>query len=257
MARSTLTDLKLTLADFEQDGRWDCSHTFTPGEDIDWRAVDVASMTSAQVADTIDWGDARDWIEQQDEFDGIDPMRAYAAWKTGYRACAIEHIEQYLLRKNPGDAKPKPARSSSTLRSAQKVVTSIERDAGFPKMEVSSKGDVVRVLRQLIGDRSTEFFAAIYVNSRNTVVGYDVYTTGSPTSVEVNPRGIIANAIGVNAAAIISAHNHPSGVVDPSPEDHRLWDRLNQVGSLMGVPFLDHLVIAGDKSWSLHEHGGM
>jgi len=167
-----------------------------------------------------------------------------------------EHARTLYARAKQRRGNPAPAKSVRSS-SAQRVVTTIARDAGFPKISITQPNDVAAALTKLIGSRSTEFFATIYINPRNVVLGYDLYTSGSPSGVEIHPQGIIANALGVNAAAIITAHNHPSGEVSPSPQDIELWRRLNEAGSLMGIPILDNMVISDRSStyYSQREEG--
>jgi len=167
-----------------------------------------------------------------------------------------EHARTLYARAKRRRGNPAPAKSARSS-SAQRVVTTLARDAGFPKISIMAPGDVADALTKLIGSRATEFFATMYLNPRNIVMGYDLYTSGSPSGVQINPQGIFANAIGVNAAAIITAHNHPSGAVTPSADDRLLWNRLNTAGSLMGIPVLDNMVISDQSSiyYSQREEG--
>jgi DNA repair protein RadC len=74
---------------------------------------------------------------------------------------------------------------------------------------------------------------------------------GSLSEVEVHPREIFRGAILAGAQAVILVHNHPSGDVSPSPEDLALTRRLKAAGELLGIPMLDHLIVAQDRHQSL------
>jgi hypothetical protein len=155
-----------------------------------------------------------------------------------------------LVRKNPG-----PPR----MFRAQKVVSTLERGPApvFHKRGaiVTSSEDLVHdTLSEYLSDRAHEAFLVLFINTRNQVIGFTEFTCGSPSMVEVHPQGIMQAALGCNAAAFITVHNHPTGDPDPSEADRRLWERLSQAGDLIGVPALDHLVVGdGLRYFSLAE----
>jgi len=240
----------LTYGDFRRQGWQDCDNV------IDFDMFDFDAGTPAQIVESLEWTSAADWISQQDDFEGLDPRKAYAAWREGWTECAIGHITRKLKREPRGNPAAKAATKATKSGAAQRIVMTIKRDAGFPKLTVTNPAQAVVALTHLIGDRSTEFFATLYLDARNVVIGYDLFTSGSIAGVEVHPQGIFANAIGVGASAIVSAHNHPSGAPTPSPDDLRLWKRLEEAGELMGIPMLDNLVItdSGSKFYSQKEN---
>jgi len=83
-----------------------------------------------------------------------------------------------------------------------------------------------------------------------------VVAVGTVNSVDVHPRDVFRDAVRSNAAAIIVAHNHPSGRTDPSVEDHALTAQLVRAGELLGIPVLDHLVLAPNGEYvSLADRG--
>lgn len=249
MTRPTYTDLRRT-------GAQDCANAF----DVD--SFDLRAGDADAAFDSFDWdGYYVDmWLPQQDDIAHLDPRKAYAAWLDGWRGCAVPRLELAIAdarraRRNPAARAAMPA--ATKRGQAQKVATTVVRDAGFPKIHITCAEDVAAALTSLIGSRATEYFATIYVSARNAVLGYDVFTSGSPSGVEVNPQGIIANAIGVNAAGIITAHNHPSGSPDPSPQDRLLWSRLIAACDLMGIGLLDNMVITDNMRsyYSQREEG--
>jgi DNA repair protein RadC len=93
-----------------------------------------------------------------------------------------------------------------------------------------------------------EHFVALYLNAKNRVLKQETISIGSLFATIVHPREVFAPALSVNAAAVVLAHNHPSGDPEPSPEDKALTRRLAEAGKLMGVEVLDHLVI-GKKGY--------
>ncbi|MDE2291856.1 MAG: hypothetical protein KGL53_07215, partial [Elusimicrobia bacterium] len=100
-----------------------------------------------------------------------------------------------------------------------------------------------------------EHFWRVDLDARHHIIGYEVVSVGTLTASLVHPREVFLGAILSKAAGVIVAHNHPSGDVDPSPEDRETTRRLKQGGELLGIPVLDHLIIADAKFFSFKERG--
>lgn len=91
-----------------------------------------------------------------------------------------------------------------------------------------------------------EQFVVVLLDGKNQVLGFNVVSTGSLTAALVHPREVFKPAIAGSAAALILVHNHPSGDAAPSAEDEAITTRLRQVGELVGIRVLDHVVIGDD-----------
>lgn len=102
-----------------------------------------------------------------------------------------------------------------------------------------------------------EAFAVVPLDARNRPLRKKpiVVAMGTLTSVEVHPRDVFREAVRLNAAAVIVAHNHPSGDPEPSAEDRDLTERLRQAGRLLGIPLLDHFIITREAYVSLADRG--
>lgn len=94
------------------------------------------------------------------------------------------------------------------------------------------------------------------IDIRNGLLGVAEVARGSAHGVEVHPREVFRPAIRCGAAGIVLAHNHPSGDPSPSPEDIELTRRLREVGTLVGIPVIDHIVVAASGFRSIAEHLG-
>ncbi len=105
-------------------------------------------------------------------------------------------------------------------------------------------------------DRPQEHFLVLSLNGAHEVLGVYVISIGLVNRTLVHPREVFAQALQDRATSIIVAHNHPSGKVDPSYEDRRLTKRLREVGDLLGIPLLDHIIFTtGNKFYSFLEEG--
>lgn len=99
-----------------------------------------------------------------------------------------------------------------------------------------------------------EVFACLFLDNKHRVIEYEEMFRGTIDNASVHPREVIRRAIHHNAAAAIFAHNHPSGVAEPSQADHRITDRLKDALSMVDVRVLDHFII-GDEVVSFAERG--
>ena len=104
-------------------------------------------------------------------------------------------------------------------------------------------------------DRKQEHFLCISLNGAHEVNAIRQITTGLVNKTVVHPREMFADPIVDRACAIIVAHNHPSGNLEPSREDVDITKRLREVGEMLGIPLLDHLVFSNEAFYSFVEHG--
>jgi DNA repair protein RadC len=121
--------------------------------------------------------------------------------------------------------------------------------------QLRSPADAAAVLGEYFRDRDREEFVVAFLDTANTVTGLHVASVGGLASAIVEPRQVFKAALLANAAAVLLAHNHPSGNPEPSPEDVAVTRQLVGAGRVMGVPVRDHLILTGDGYTSLAERG--
>ncbi len=122
--------------------------------------------------------------------------------------------------------------------------------------QVLQPRDVARLLREMIGDADRENFVAVYLDAKHFVSHVQTVSVGHLSASLVHPREVFKGALLANAQALIVGHNHPSGDVTPSIEDHKVYDRLAEVGRLMGIELLDSIVVGpSTQFWSTVEKG--
>ncbi|MDE1976364.1 MAG: DNA repair protein RadC [Elusimicrobia bacterium] len=115
---------------------------------------------------------------------------------------------------------------------------------------------VVQRIPSSICESRKEHFLAFYLDARNHLVREETVSIGTLSASLVHPREVFSPAIAHAAAALIVAHNHPSGDCTPSPEDKDVTRRLQESGALLGIPLLDHLIVAaGGDFCSFRERG--
>jgi DNA repair protein RadC len=120
---------------------------------------------------------------------------------------------------------------------------------------LTSPGAVRDYLRVALGHRRHEIFVCIWLDAQHKVIGIEEAFEGTLTQTSVYPREIVQSALRRNAAAVIFAHNHPSGVAQPSQADELLTRNLRDALALVEVKVLDHFIIAGNQAISFAERG--
>ena len=112
-----------------------------------------------------------------------------------------------------------------------------------------------RYLITTLGDLPHEVFCCLFLDTRHRLICYEELFQGTIDGASVHPREVVRRALHHNAAAVILAHNHPSGVAEPSDADQRITRRLKQALQLVDIRVLDHLVVGDRTAMSFAEHG--
>lgn len=119
---------------------------------------------------------------------------------------------------------------------------------------VQTPEDVFRLISHY-GSRDRENFLVVMLNGAHEITGVENVSVGLVNRTLVHPREVFTKAVEKKAAAIIVAHNHPSGYVEPSDEDVEVTMRLVSAAAVMGIPLLDHLVFSATEYFSMSESG--
>lgn len=125
---------------------------------------------------------------------------------------------------------------------------------GTKGQSFSCPEDSKNYARLQLAELEQEVFCAMFLDNRHRLISFDRMFNGTIDGATVHPREVVKAALKHNAAAVIFAHNHPSGVAEPSQADQRITTRLKDALALVDVRVLDHLVI-GDSVVSFAERG--
>jgi DNA repair protein RadC len=110
-------------------------------------------------------------------------------------------------------------------------------------------------VRSLLAGETQECFVVVCLNSQNKPIAYRIVTKGTVNCTLAHPREIFQTAIATLSAAIVVAHNHPTGTLEPSREDMELTRQLVESGKILGIPVHDHIIVTDDSYTSLMERG--
>ncbi len=150
--------------------------------------------------------------------------------------------------------------SMGKVRAAQ-VCAAIELARRFVDEEVataetlSGAEEAYKFLKPRLRDLPHEVFAVIFLNQKHGVIAYRELFRGSISASNVHPREVVKESLKHNAAAVILAHNHPSGHVSPSPDDLRLTEDLRALLRHLDVRVVDHLIVGGNGYFSFSREG--
>jgi len=106
-----------------------------------------------------------------------------------------------------------------------------------------------------LGQRAYETFTLIYVDNRHRMIACEDLFRGTIDGASVHPREVVKEALRHNSAAVILAHNHPSGVAEPSQSDELITQRVKEALALVDIRLLDHIIVGDGVSVSLAERG--
>ena len=121
--------------------------------------------------------------------------------------------------------------------------------------QVRGPEGVADLIRKLTDGLTDERFYSVCLDNRNNVLAVHLCSIGDHASTLVHPRSVYRTAVYSSAVAIVVAHNHPSGDVTPSAEDINVTKRLHEAGKILGIPMMDHVIIAGNRHQSMRQLG--
>src|SRR5262245_51767362 len=185
--------------------------------------------------------------------------------RTGLRGKSAIELADDLLRRFGGMARMLesdlrgikglgPAKTAQFAAALEILRRSLQERAK-ERSALTSPGAVRDYLRLALSRREQEVFVCIWLAAPHTVIEIQEAFSGTLTQTSVYPREVVKAALGRNAAAVIFAHNHPSGVAQPSQADELLTRNLKEALALIEVKVLDHFIVAGNQAISFAERG--
>jgi len=158
-------------------------------------------------------------------------------------------LERLLLTKGLGHAK------AVQLQAVIELARRALEEQLEPGVNLNSPKAVRDFLRLALLRQDKEVFLGIFLDAQNRVLATEELSEGTLTQTSVFPREVVKRALRHNAAALIFAHNHPSGLAEPSRADELLTQALKQALTLVDVKVLDHFIVGGSRTMSFAERG--
>lgn len=166
----------------------------------------------------------------------------------GLRALLRARREDFCVARGLGEAKYVQLQATLEIARRHLAEALAGRDA------LKDPAAVRRLLQARLRDREHETFAALFLDNQHRVIAFDELSQGTIDGASVYPREVIKAALRHGAAAVIFAHNHPSGVAEPSAADRTLTERLKSALAQVDIRVLDHFVV-GEQVVSFAERG--
>lgn len=124
-------------------------------------------------------------------------------------------------------------------------------------LKITSTEMVYKYYKDIIGDKKQEYFYCIYLDNNKKIIKDKLLFIGTINYSIVHPREVFKEAYLLSASSIICVHNHPSGNLEPSNEDINLTNRLKEIGNLLGINVIDHVIITYDSYYSFYENNNI
>ncbi|MCE1171971.1 MAG: DNA repair protein RadC [Azovibrio sp.] len=170
----------------------------------------------------------------------------------GGSLCRLAAASMTELARTPGIGLAKAAQLQASFELSRRAL----REEIHQRNLMGSPNSVRDWLRLHLGQLPHEVFMALWLDAQNRLIAHEDLFRGTLTQTSVYPREVVKSALSHNAAAVIFAHNHPSGVSEPSQADQLLTRQLQEALTLVDVRLLDHFIVAGNQPpLSLAERG--
>jgi len=166
------------------------------------------------------------------------------------RGIAEASVEQLAKVRGVGQAKAVQLKAAAELARRIANTSNSSRPHAIETAETATD-----LVRPSLVDKKKEHFVALLLDNRHRLIRLQRIAVGSLSASVVHPRELFKEAIAASAAAVILAHNHPSGDPEPSDHDVALTKRLVQAGKLLGIEVLDHLIVGAEGTVSLKALG--
>lgn len=144
-----------------------------------------------------------------------------------------------------------PASEEDVLQAAEDILRRRVERCG----DLTRPSDSATFLRMRLGHLRHEEFHAVWLDNRHRILGVEKLFTGTLDGASVYPREVVRAALRLNASAVVFAHNHPSGVAEPSSADRAITAELRKALAVIEVRVLDHVVVAATETTSMAERG--
>ncbi|MGD9601656.1 MAG: DNA repair protein RadC [Gammaproteobacteria bacterium] len=181
--------------------------------------------------------------------DAVTLARGLLARAGGLRA--LIELPRGAFEALPGMGPARYVQLQAALEVSRRYLGAILERAG-PLTDPASARAFVRAQ---LKSREREVFACLFLDTRHQVIAFEILFHGTLDAATVHPREVVRRALALNAGAVILAHNHPSGVAEPSQADRLLTRRLADALNLVEIRVLDHLVVGDSETVSFAERG--
>ena len=161
----------------------------------------------------------------------------------------LQDLSLSELTKQKGIGKAK----ATTILAAIELGKRVHSSTAY-RAVIESPADAGSIMLNRMRHLDREHVSVLLLNSANGIISIETISIGTLNSSHMHPREVFKQAIRHSASSVILAHNHPSGACLPSHQDLEVTDRLVEVGKIVGIPVIDHIIVGEDSYYSFREH---
>ena len=187
--------------------------------------------------------------------DGDTSTRARSTARSGSRRDHAHCVRETSVGVRRRRSATEPLFTAAEFATISEAKMILDRKLFVSRAPLGQPREVADFLKLELAQEGVEVFCAIYLDNRHRVLAFCRLFYGTIDGCSVHPRTVVQHALRYNAAAVILAHNHPSGVPEPSQADIALTRRLGDALGLIDVRMLDHFIVAAGEPLSLAERG--
>lgn len=164
----------------------------------------------------------------------------------------LSEVNYQFLRKIKGIGDAKACSILTAIELGKRIK---EADNNIYSLQITNASLVFKYFNNLFYKKKQECFYCVYLDNRKKVIEVKLLFMGTLNQSLVHPREIFKEALLLSSSSIICVHNHPSGFIEPSSDDIGLTNRLVQIGMIMGIKVIDHIIVGDNKYYSFMEQG--
>ena len=165
---------------------------------------------------------------------------------------SLEDMNYHSLSKIKGIGEAKACTILTAIELGKRIAEDTNK---LYNIQVNSSEIVYKYFNSLFRNKKQEYFYAVYLDNKKKVIDTKLLFIGTLNYSIVHPREVFKEALLLSASSIICIHNHPSGNIEPSKEDIDLTNRLVNVGKMIGITVVDHLIIGSNRYYSFIDNG--
>lgn len=164
----------------------------------------------------------------------------------------LKNITLESLIKIKGIKKAKACELLASIELGKRINKKINN---INQIKIVDSSSIFEYYKNILGDKKQEYFYCVYLNTKNQIIKDKLLFVGTINESLVHPREIFKEAYLLSASSIICIHNHPTGNVEPSKNDILITKQLKEVGNILGINVLDHIIIGKCEYYSFIDNG--
>ena len=168
-----------------------------------------------------------------------------------YSLSDLEDISLNSLKEIKGIGEVKAIELLATIELGKRIF--LNKDVKYKRLDTPEK--IFNHTKYLFHNKKQEYFYCLYFNNKQELIGEKLLFKGTINRSVTHPREIFKEAYRLSASSIVCMHNHPSNDITPSKEDIDFTNKIVSLGTIQGIPIIDHIIVGNNRFYSFYDHG--